>query len=479
MNKSIIRYLLCRVLQFEALFMLLPVVVSIFYKEKTGLYFLAIAAVAFLVGTLGGIKKPSSSVFYAREGFVTVSLSWILLSLVGAIPFTVTGEIPNYIDAFFETASGYTTTGASILTNVELMSQTCMFWRCFTNWVGGMGVLVFIMAILPLSGSYNMHLMRAESPGPDVGKLVPKVRDTAKILYLIYIGLTVILIISYMIAGMSVYNAFIISFSTMGTGGFANLNASVGGYNHAVQVIAVVFMLMCGVNFNAYYLILKGKLRDFFKIEEVRVYLIIVAIGTLGITVQIRSMYGSWYEAFHHAIFQLASIISTTGFASADFDVWPMLSKGILLFAMVVGGCAGATSGGVKVSRVIILCKSLNKELGHLTHPRSVKKIHMSGETVNEETVRSVLSFIVAYVVIVMISVLLISVDNMDITTSISSVLATVGNVGPGFSVVGATGNYSTFSAFSKIILSFDMLAGRLELFPMLVLFYPGTWRKS
>lgn len=479
MNRTIIHYILCRVLLFESIFMLLPVVVSLVYREKQGIVFLIVAAVGFIISLIGAMIKPKSTAFYGREGFVTVSLSWILLSLFGAIPFVITGEIPNYVDAVFETVSGFTTTGASILTDVEVMSQTSMFWRCFTNWVGGMGVLVLIMSFLPLSGSYNMHLMRAESPGPEVGKLVPKVKDTAKILYTIYLGLTLILMISYIIAGMTPYNAIIISFSTMGTGGFANLNASVGGYPHAVQVIAVIFMALCGVNFNAYFLLLKKNFKDFFKMEEIRVYLLIIAIGSGIITFQVRDLYGSWYEAFHHSIFQLVSIISTTGFSSADFETWPMLAKAVILFAMVIGGCAGATAGGIKVSRAIILSKTLNKELGHLTHPRSVKKIHLGGQPVSEETVRSVQSFIFAYLFIVIFSTIIVSIDNFDLTTTFTSVLSMIGNVGPGLGKVGPTGNYFEYSALSKIVLIFDMLAGRLEIFPILVLFYFGTWRKS
>lgn len=479
MNKSIIHYILCRVLLFESIFMVFPILVSIIYREKQGIAFAIVAAVGVVVSLFGALVKPKNTAFYGREGFVTVSLSWILMALFGAIPFVITGEIPGYIDAVFETISGFTTTGASILTDVEAMSQTSMFWRCFTNWVGGMGVLVLIMSILPLSGSYNMHLMRAESPGPEVGKLVPKVKDTAKILYGMYIGLTTVLVISYMIAGMTPYNALIISFSTMGTGGFANLNASVGGYSHPVQVIAVIFMMLCGINFNAYFLLLKRNIKDFFKMEEIRVYLAIIAVGSLVITFQVRNFYGSWYEAFHNSIFQLVSIISTTGFSSADFDTWPMLAKAILLFAMVIGGCAGATAGGIKVSRAIILSKTVNKELSHITHPRSVRKIHLGGQPVSEETIRSVQSFVIAYVFLVIVSVLIVACDNFDFTSTFTAVLSMVGNVGPGLGMVGPTGNYADFSAISKIVLSFDMLAGRLEIFPMFVLFYIGTWRKS
>jgi len=479
MNKSIIRFILCKVLQFEGIFLLLPVIVSFVYKEKIGLWYLLVAVAAFMVGTLGGIVKPKNKVFYAREGFVTVSLSWIVLSLVGALPFTISGEIPNYVDAFFETVSGFTTTGASILTDVEAMSQTGMFWRCYTNWIGGMGVLVFIMAIVPLSGSHNMHLMRAESPGPEVGKLVPKVKETAKILYGIYLGLTVILIIAYLLTGMNLYDSLIIAFATMGTGGFANLNASVGGYSHASQVVSIVFMILCGVNFNAYFFILRRKGKDFFKLAEVRAYLGILFAVAIIITFQIRSFYGSFYEAFHHATFQTASIMTTTGFSSADFNAWPTLSKALLVMLMIIGACAGSTGGGIKVSRVMILLRTVARELSHLTHPRSVRKVRLNGAAVSEETVKGVTSYIVAYITVVIISTLVVALDGFDFTTTLTSIFATIGNIGPGLEMVGPTGNYFAYSNLSKIVLSFDMLAGRLEIFPMLVLFYVGTWRKS
>ena len=481
MNLSIIRYILGRVLQFLGVFLLLPVIVSLIYREfnNTGLIFLAVAAVSFILCTVSSFFKPKNNAFYAREGFVTVSLSWILLSFVGAVPFVLTGEIPHIIDAVFETVSGFTTTGASILSDVEAMSQTAMFWRCFTNWIGGMGVLVFIMAILPLSGSYNMHLMRAESTGPSVGKLVPRVKNTAKILYGIYLGLTLVLIVSYMCAGMKLYDALIISFSTMGTGGFANLNASLGGYSHAAQVVSIIFMILCGINFNAYFLIISRKPKEFFKIEEVRWYLIILFMAAAAITVQIRGSYGSIYSAAHDATFQVVSIMTTTGFSVTDFNTWPMFSKTILLMLMVIGGCAGSTSGGIKVSRLLILFRTLGKEASHLTHPRSVKKMRLNGQTVVEETSKSVYSFLIAYVVVLMVSVLIVSADGFDFTTSFTSVLSMLGNVGPGLSVVGPAGNYSGFSDLSKITLFIDMLAGRLEIFPMMVLFYFGTWKRG
>ncbi len=479
MNKSIIRYILSRVLQFEAVFLLLPVIVSLIYKEKDGLCFLIVSLCALALGTLGSKFLPKSKVFYAREGFVTVSLSWILISLVGAIPFVITGAIPSYVDAVFETVSGFTTTGASILTDVEAMSYTCMFWRCFTNWIGGMGVLVFIMAVVPLSGSHNMYLMKAESPGPDVGKLVPKVKDTAKILYGMYMGLTGVLIISLLIAKAPLYDALVLSFSTMGTGGFGRWNTSLGAYSSAVQTIVIIFMVLCGVNFNAYYLILRGKIKDFFKIEEIRTYLLILLCGAVVIALFVKGNYSSFGESFHHAAFQIASIMSTTGFSTADFDLWPSLTKTILVCTMVIGGCAGATAGGIKVSRLLILFRTIGRELSHLTHPRSVKKIRMDSQPVLEETIKGVQSFFIAYAILVILSTIIVSIDNFDFQTSFTSVISMAGNIGPGLGMVGPTGNYSQFSDCSKIVLIFDMLAGRLEIFPMLVLFYAGTWRKS
>lgn len=481
MNKSIIRFLLCRVLQFEGLFFLLPCIIALIYREKEGFVYIISAVIVFSLGTLGAAIKPKSKVFYAREGFVTVSLSWVLLSMVGAIPFVLTKEIPNYVDAVFETASGFTTTGASILTDVEIMSQTGMFWRCFTNWIGGMGVLVFIMSILPLSGSYNMHLMRAESTGAEVGKLVPKVKDTAKMLYTIYFGMTVILIILFLCCGMGLYNSVIISFSNMGTGGFANLNKSLAGYPHSAQVIATIFMLLCAVNFNVYFLLLSKKAKEIFKLEEVKWFIGIVALCIAIITWQIKTQgfYEGWYEAFHQASFQVATIISTTGFATADFNKWPMLSKDILLALMFIGGCAGSTCGGIKISRLILAVRTFFRELAHLTHPRSVKKITLNKAVVSEDTVKTVGSFLIAYIFVFIVSILLVSLDGFSTETTITSVLASLGNIGPGLGDVGPTGNFSGFSALSKIVLSFDMLAGRLELFPMLVLLYPGTWRRN
>ncbi len=479
MNKSIIRFILCKVLQFEGIFLILPFIVSLFYGEKEGLAYLSVGALSLLIGTIGSVFKPKSKVFYAREGYVVVSLAWILLSVVGAFPFFITGEIPSYIDAFFETASGFSTTGASILTDVETLSYTSMFFRCFTNWIGGMGVLVFIMAVIPLSGSANMHLMRAESPGADVEKLVPKVKNTATILYGMYIVLTVVLFAAYLIAGVGVYDSFILSFATMGTGGFSRLNDSIAGYSVSVRIITAIFMLLGGINFNAYFLFLSRRIKDFFRIEEIRYYFYMIIVSTAVITFQIRNIYPTFKECLSKSLLQVISVVTTTGYTAADFDTWPMLSKTIIMILMVVGGCAGAAAGGIKVSRVIILSRTLNRELSHLTHPRSIRKVKLDSKSVGEDTIKNVSSFIFAYLLLVIVSTLLISINGFDFTTTFTSVITSVGNVGPGLSMVGPMGNFAELSAFSKLVLSFDMLAGRLEIFPMLVLFYPGAWKRS
>lgn len=476
MNYSMIRYILACVISFEGAFLTLPAIVAGIYGEKQGLVYLAVAAGCIVLGTLGRIKKPKSNVFYSREGFAAVSLSWIVLSLVGALPLYFTGEIQSYIDALFEVISGFTTTGSSILSDVEVLSHGTAFWRLFTHWVGGMGVLVFIMAILPLSGSSNMHLMRAESPGPSVGKLVPKVKRTAMILYGIYVAFTLIEIILLLIAGMNLFEASTITFATMGTGGFSLLNTSIASYSAAIQIIITVFMIIASINFNVYYLLLIRKTKEAFLNEEVRYYLIMVFGAAILIMINIRDSFSSLFDAFRTALFQVASITSTTGFATADFNLWPEFSKTILVLLMFVGACAGSTGGGFKMSRLIIIVKSIKSEIMSIIHPRSVQKVHIDGRKVSDDMVKKVLCYLGTYVAIALVSVLLISLDNKDMTTNVTAVVATFNNIGPGLNVVGPTGNFGDFSVFSKIILMFDMLVGRLELFPMLILFAPGTW---
>lgn len=477
MNYSMIRYILCSVLSFEGIFLLLPAIVAGIYGEEEGLIYVMVALASILVGGLGRIRKPKSNVFYSREGFAAVSLSWIVLSLVGALPIYLTGEIPTYIDALFETISGFTTTGSSVLSNVEALSRGTAFWRCFTHWIGGMGVLVFVMAVLPLSGGSNMHLMRAESPGPSVGKLVPKIKSTAMILYGIYVVITGIEIIALLIARMPLFDSLTLTFATVGTGGFGLLNSSIASYGVAVQIIITIFMIICSINFNFYYLLLIRKPKEALLSEEVRYFLVIVFASAILIMINIKDSFSSLFEAFHTALFQVASIISTTGFSTADFNVWPEFSKTILVLLMFVGACAGSTGGGFKVSRLLILVKSIKNEILSIVHPRSVQKVHMNGRVLQESVVRAVLCYLAAYVVVIITSVLLISLDNYDMTTNFTAVMGTFNNIGPGLNAVGPAGNFGSYSAFSKVILMFDMLVGRLELLPMLVLFAPGMWK--
>lgn len=479
MNYSMIWYILGWVLNFEAVFMLVPCITALFYGEQTGVWFFGVAVFALIAGLLLIRKKPVNKRFYAKEGLVIVAMSWIVLSFVGALPMWLSGEIPHFVDAMFETVSGFTTTGASILPQVETMSNTVLMWRSFTHWIGGMGVLVFVMAILPLSGGYNMYLMKAESPGPAVSKLVPRVRTTAIILYIIYFAMTVLEILLLLGGGMSVFDALNTGFATAGTGGFGIKNDSLAGYSAYIQVVVTIFMILFGVNFNMYFLLLSKKVKNAFAMTEVRVYFAIIAASILIITCNVFSMFQSVGEALRHAAFQVASIISTTGFMTEDFNLWPAASKDILVVLMFVGSCAGSTGGGMKVSRFILFFKSLMKGLGIIVHPRGVKIIKIDGRPVEHEVMRSVNVFMVAYMFIFAISVLFISFDNFDMTTNFTAVAATIGNIGPGLEIVGPTQNYSAFSGFSKVVLMFDMLAGRLEIFPMLILFKLATWRKK
>lgn len=479
MNYSIIRYILCRVLEFQALFLALPCISALIYRESEGFAYLVVAVLCLLIGGLGKLKKPKSTVFYAREGFVAVSLSWILLSVTGALPLFLSGEFSSYTDALFETISGLTTTGASILPDVEALSKCNLFWRSFTHWIGGMGVLVLILAILPLAGGYNMHLMRAESPGPTVGKLVPRVRHTARILYEMYIFLTAIQIIILLLTGMSPFEAMTISFGTAGTGGFGVLNSSIGSYTVASQVVITIFMILFGVNFNVYYLIRARKPMQAFKHEEMRYYLGIILAAILLITINIRGSFQSLFEAFHHAAFQVASIITTTGFSTVDFNIWPEFSKAILVALMFVGACAGSTGGGIKVSRVMIMLKMVKNELSYLIHPKRVRQVTIESHVVNKEVLRSISVYFIAYIVIFAASTLLVSLDNLDFTTNFTAVAATLNNIGPGLNEVGPAANFDVYCQPVKFVLMFDMLAGRLELFPLLLLFSPSTWKRS
>ena len=478
MNSSIIRYILGSVLKLEGALMALPCLVSVIYKEEEGLSYLAVALGCLAFGFLLTFKKPKNTVFYLKEGCVSTALSWIMLSIFGCIPFVLTKEIPSFTNALFETISGFTTTGATILDDVESLSHTSMFWRSFTHWIGGMGVLVFLLAVVPLSGGSNVNLMRAESPGPSFGKLVPKLKTTARLLYLIYFGLTIIQIILLICGRMPVFDAITTSFGTAGTGGFGIKNDSMASYSPYLQNVITIFMILFGVNFNAYFFILTKKFAQAFKMEEVRYYFGIIGIAILIITCNIYHIFGSAAKAFQQAAFQVGSIITTTGYATTDFNGWPEISRTILVMLMFIGACAGSTGGGIKVSRILILCKTVRKELHIFLHPNAVKKIKMDGKAIPHEVVRSTNIFFIVYVLIFAASIFLIAFDDFDLITNFTAVVATFNNIGPGLELVGPTGNFGMFSWFSKLILTFDMLAGRLEIFPLLLLFVRDTWKK-
>ncbi len=478
MNRAIIRFILGSVLKIEAALMLLPCVVALFYKEQEGLSYLLIACISGTFGILLTIKKPKNQLFYLKEGCVITSLSWILMSLVGALPFLITGEIPSFTDALFETVSGFTTTGASILSNVEALSYTSLFWRSFTHWIGGMGVLVFLMAIVPLSGGSNIHLMKAESPGPSVGKLVPKMRHTARLLYLIYLGLTVSEVIFLLIGGMPIFDSLTITFGSVGTGGFGIKNSSCADYTPYIQWVITIFMILSGINFNAYYLIVFRQFKKAFSMEEVRTYLgiIIAATGIIFFELVRNSM--NTVDAFRYAAFQVGSIFTSTGYATADFNEWTALSRTILVILMFIGACAGSTGGGIKVSRFITVFKTVGKELNSYIHPKSIKKIKMDGKPIEHEIMRATNVYFITFFALFIFSLLIITLEEKDLVTNFTAVIATMNNIGPGLEMVGPTQNFSHFSPLSKYVLMFDMLAGRLELFPMLLLFVPTIWKE-
>ena len=479
MNYSVVIYILGWIMEIEAAFLALPGIVSAIYGESGGFAFLWVALGSAVVGSVIILHRPKNMRFYLREGFVTVALSWILMSVIGCLPFVINGDIPHFADALFEMISGFTTTGATVVSDVEGLTKGSLFWRSFSHWIGGMGVLVFLLAIVPMAGGSHMNLMKAESPGPSVGKLVPKVRQTAKYLYIIYFALTVIEVIFLLFGGMNLFEALTTSFGTAGTGGFAIWNdgfVSVSPYN---QWVVTIFMLLFGVNFGFYFLILTGKLRDALKFEEVRIYFIIVIASAVFIFINLWhfALYAP-AEGIRHAFFQVASIITTTGFASANFDLWPETSRTILVILMFIGACAGSTGGGIKVSRFIIAFKSFIKEIISYLHPRSVKKIKVEGKPLEHETLRATNVYFMTYMVIFAVSVLLVSIENKDLVTNFTAVAATFNNIGPGLSLVGPMSNFGHFTDFTKYILMFDMLAGRLEIFPMLLLFCPAVWKR-
>ncbi len=478
MNFLMVIYLLGYILICVGGLMLLPALVAVIYGEACLSSFLITAAISIFLGFIIILKKPKNKIFHLREGYVITALSWIIISLVGALPFVLSGAIPNYIDALFEIISGFTTTGASILPEVESLPHAILFWRSFTHWIGGMGVLVFLLALLPLSGGSNMNLMKAESPGPQVGKLVPKLRSTASILYIIYLGITIIEIVVLLIARMPLFDTLTITFGTVGTGGFGVRNDSCASYTITQQVIITIFMIASGINFNAYFFILLRKFKKAFDIEEVRVYLIFILVSTLLIAFNSRSMFSSMLESIQQAAFQVGSVITTTGYSSCDYNLWPSFSKNIIILLMISGACAGSTGGGVKVSRIIILVKSIIKEVKHVIHPQSVSNIRMDGKAVAHETIRSTNVFLVSYILIFIASVSILSIEGYPFETNFTAVLATFNNIGPGLDMVGPSANFSFYSPISKLVMSFDMLAGRLEIFPMLVLFSRHTWQR-
>lgn len=478
MNFSIIAYIIGWILNCEAGIMILPCITAIIYGESELWSFLITMGICLALGIPLVARGPKNRFFFVREGFVAVALSWIVLSIMGALPFVISGRIPNVIDALFETVSGFTTTGASILSEVESLPRSILFWRSFTHWIGGMGVLVFILAILPMTGGSQMSLMKAESPGPSVSKLMPRVQSTAKILYVIYFFMTILEVIFLLFGKMPMFDALTTAFGTAGTGGFGIKNDSIGSYSSYIQIVVTVFMILFGINFSMYFLLICKKVRQAFALEEVRWYLAIIFIAIAVITPNIRTLYPSFGEALRHASFQVGSIITTTGFATTDFNQWNQLSRSILVLLMFIGACAGSTGGGIKVSRIIIAIRTVKKELALYIHPRSIKKVSMDGKPVEHEVVRATNVFLIAYMLIFIFSVLLISFDGHNLVTNFTAVAATLNNIGPGLELVGPTGNFSIFSAGSKLILILDMLAGRLEIFPLLLLFVPETWKK-
>lgn len=472
-------YLLGWLLNTVAALMILPFTVSIYYGEDCGKYFLLCSLVMFMVGLFLTRKRPKYTKFYAKEGFVITALSWILLSITGCLPFFLSKSIPSFTNALFECISGFTTTGASILHEVESLPRCMNFWRCFIQWIGGMGVIVFMLALIPLSGGQDLYLMKAESPGPNVGKLVPKIQKTAYYLYAIYFALTMLQIISLVIAGMPIFDSVCTSFATTSTGGFGVKNDSICGYSPAIQYVTTLFLFLSGFNYNFYFFVWIKRFRDAISMQEIKLYIAIFFGSIAIITANIFQTGYTLEESFRHASFQVGSIMTTAGFSSADFDVWPGLSKSILVLLMFIGGCAGSTCGGIKVSRILIYLKTVKKEIAQLCHPRNVKVIKIDGKPLAHNVLRSANIFFIVYMMIFVCSTLLISVDEFDLVTNFTAVASALGNIGPGLSLVGPTRNFDLYSGFSKYVLMFDMLAGRLELFPLLVCLSPSTWKKN
>ena len=480
MNTKIVRYILCRMLGVEAALLLVPVLVAVIYQEKCGIVFLIPIVILCLLFWVVGRKRPEHGQIYGKEGMVIVALAWILWSLFGAMPFTLSGYIPSYVDAFFETVSGFTTTGSSIIPDVEVLPHCLLFWRSFTHWIGGMGVLVFVLVVTSLDRKNSMHLMRAEVPGPEKDKLVPKAMSTARILYGMYLTLTVIEMVFLVIGGMNLFDSMIFSFGSAGTGGFSNYADSVAHFNSAyIDGVITVFCALFGVNFALFYFMILGDFKSILKNEELRTYILLIAGATAAIMLNIHSLYPTIGKSFRYAVFQVVTVITTTGYSTADFAQWPMFSKAVLMMLTVIGACASSTGGGIKVSRLLVGIKCVKREIVQLAHPKSVGIIRIGGKKVSSDVLRTIYIYFIAYVGILIGSVVLVSLDNFDFETTFSAVLTTLGNVGPGMAKVGPMGNFAEFSPLSKLILCFDMLAGRLEIFPFLVLFTAPAWRRK
>lgn len=477
MNKSMIAYILGWIMKLEGLFMLIPVLVALIYREHNGMWFAIVAVCALVFGAVVTHKKPESNVFYMREGCIATAMSWFIMSVIGCLPFFLSGEIPSFIDALFETVSGFTTTGSTILSDVESLSYCMLFWRGFTHWIGGMGVLVFLLAVIQMTGGSNMNLLRAESPGPAVGKLVPRMMHTARILYVIYLGMTVILFVLLVCGKMSVFESLTTAFSTAGTGGFGIRNDSLASCSPYIQWVVTIFMILFGVNFNAFYFLLLRKWKLLLHMEEVWAYFGVIVAAILIIMTNTYGWVGNVMENLRNTSFQVGSIITTTGFMTVDFDQWPSLSRYVMLFLMMIGACAGSTGGGMKVSRFLLSVKSVLRELNSYLFPKSIKKIKMDGKTVDEEAIRGINVYFTAYMLLVILSTFLVCIDGTDLVSGFSSVLGTFNNIGPGLAKYGPACNFGVASTFSKCVYIFDMLAGRLEIFPVLILLYPPSWR--
>ncbi len=482
MNRRMVFYLLGKILFIESFLLSLPTICSAIYREQKPLFAFAVTiAISLALGfALTIFNRPKDKTIYAKEGFVIVALSWVTLSAIGALPFVISGAIPNFIDAFFETVSGFTTTGSTILSGneIETMAKGLLFWRSFTHWIGGMGILVLVMAIVPTDSGRSIHIIRAEMPGPVVGKLVPKLKSTAKILYLIYICLTLLEVILLLCGGMNLFESLVHTFGTAGTGGFGVKGDSIASYSPYLQWVITVFMLIFGVNFNIYYLIIAGKLRTAFKSEELWCYIGIVMAAIALVTYNIYNLFDGFWESLRQSAFQVASIITTTGYATTDFNLWPGLSKGILFILMFIGACAGSTAGGLKISRIVLLFKRIAANLRHMIHPRGAEAVRFEGKKVENETLNGVLVYFAIYFVCFTTILFLLLFEPLDFETNISAVAACFNNVGPGLSKVGPIGSYGIFSYFSKIVLSVAMLLGRLEIYPIILLFEPSSWLK-